>query len=75
MTILFNSTRKGLNGQLKELSRAQKHKLFRNFAKNFPLTWCEKFGHRDLKEWRMEYIENCHLEKEEFDELWSILMA
>ena len=68
-TVLYNSTRKGLNGELKALNTAEKHKLFRNFAKNFPPKWCEKFDIPEFNEWRLEYVENIDLEEEDFDEL------
>ena len=42
-TVNFNSTRKGLNGQLKALQPTEKHKLFRELASNLPFEWCKKF--------------------------------
>ena len=42
-TILYNPTRKGLNGKLSKITREQKYKLFRNFSKNFPEKWWYKF--------------------------------
>ena len=68
-TVLFNATRKGLNEQLKALDKAQKHRLFRNFAKQFPLKWCEKFDQPEFNEYRMEFMDNCDWEEQEFEEL------
>lgn len=68
-TILYNPTRKGLNGQLKEICREQKLKLFRNYAKNFPEKWLFKFDQQVFNEWRLEYLENADLEDEDFEEL------
>ena len=68
-TVLYNSTRKGLNEELKALNVTQKHKLFRNFAKNFPLKWCEKFDQDAFIQWRLEYAANYDLDEDEFEEL------
>ena len=48
---------------------AQKHRLYRNYAKNFPQKWCEKFDQPEFDEYRLEFAENRDLDEDEFNEL------
>ena len=34
------------------------YKLYRTFAKNFPINWCQKFDKPEFYEWRLENNEN-----------------
>ena len=54
--ILYNQTR-GLDAKFKNLKMDAKHKLFRDYAKSFPQTWCEKFDQPMFAKYILESTE------------------